>query len=153
VEGEEVRALRALHVENLDVLARVHLVAARGRRIDAEVQAWLGQRRRELELRARPRARAPLISISKLRRRALSALHYPPPRAPRDERRLAPGHERQRRFPGADSMPNSLNGVGRMRVKAARVQRGEEAVIVPTSLAARSRERSARAAERCRGFL
>ena len=44
VEGEEVRALLALDVDDLDVLARAHLVGERGRRVDAEVEPRLGQR-------------------------------------------------------------------------------------------------------------
>ena len=50
VEREEVRALLPLDVDHLDELARSHLVRERGRRVDADVEARLGERRRELVL-------------------------------------------------------------------------------------------------------
>ncbi len=58
VEGEEVRALAPGHVDDLDVLALADLVGERGGLVDAEVEPRLGERRRQLDLLARPRHRA-----------------------------------------------------------------------------------------------
>ena len=55
VEGEEVRALLALDVDDLDELARAHLVGERRRGVHAEVEPGLGERGRELELLVRAR--------------------------------------------------------------------------------------------------
>ncbi len=61
VEGEEVRALLALDVDDLDVLALLDLVGQRRGLVHAEVEPRLGQRRRQLELDllARPPAVPP----------------------------------------------------------------------------------------------
>ena len=53
VEREEVRALLALDVDDLDELACAHLVRERSRGIDADVEPGLGQRRRQLLLLVR----------------------------------------------------------------------------------------------------
>ena len=53
VEGEEVRALAARDVDDLDELALAHLVGERARLVHAEVEPRLGERRRQLGLRAR----------------------------------------------------------------------------------------------------
>ena len=58
VEGEEVRALAPGHVDDLDVLALADLVGERRGLVDAEVEPRLGERRRQLDLLARPRHRA-----------------------------------------------------------------------------------------------
>ncbi len=50
VKGQEVRALLPLHVDHLDELARSHLVRERGRGVDADVEAGLGEGWRELVL-------------------------------------------------------------------------------------------------------
>ena len=47
MEGQEVRALLALDVDDLDVLALAHLVGQRGGLVDAEVEPRLGQGRRQ----------------------------------------------------------------------------------------------------------
>ena len=58
VKGEEVGALPAPHVDDLDVLARLHLVRERRCAVDLEVEPRLGERlrKRRLELVVRPRA-------------------------------------------------------------------------------------------------
>ena len=68
VEGEEVRALAALDVEHLDVLALAHLVGQRGGRVDAEVQPRLGQRLGKLDLGGRPRDRPADLDVQVARR-------------------------------------------------------------------------------------
>ena len=97
VEGEEVRALAALDVEHLDVLALAHLVGERGGAVDAEVQPRLGQRRRQLDLgeraaasRAAPRRSGP----SRARRRRRSG---PPARRRPASPRARPGTPATRR--------------------------------------------------------
>ena len=59
IEREEVGALLALDVDDLDELPRAHLVGERRRRVDTEVEPRLGERRRELLLLVRARRRAP----------------------------------------------------------------------------------------------
>ena len=94
VEGEEVRALAALHVEHLDVLALAHLVGERGGAVDAEVQPRLGQRRRQLDLGERPRRRAPHLD-DQVRGRRVS-VDDPARRRADHQRGLALGQERLR---------------------------------------------------------
>ena len=72
MEREEVRALLALDVDDLDELACAHLVRQRSRGIDADVEPGLGQRRRELLLLVRAgRGRAHLDEELGGRRRAV----------------------------------------------------------------------------------
>ena len=94
VEGEEVRALTALHVEHLDVLALAHLVGERGGAVDAEVQPRLGQRRRQLDLDERPRRRPPHLD-DEVRGRRVS-VDDPARRRADLQRGLALGQERLR---------------------------------------------------------
>ncbi|ODA65903.1 hypothetical protein A7A08_03216 [Methyloligella halotolerans] len=49
IEGQEVGALTALHVDDLDIVAGLHRVGRRGRRIDAQIQLRLRQRRRRIQ--------------------------------------------------------------------------------------------------------
>src|SRR4029079_3010281 len=82
VECEEVRALLPLDVDHLDELALAHLVGERTRRVDAEVEARFGKRRREFLLLVAPRLDAP--DLHEQLRRTLLAVHHvpaPPPRA------------------------------------------------------------------------
>ncbi len=58
VEGEEVGALLALDVDDLDVLAGANLVREGCRLVDAEVEPRLGERGRKLELAVLPRRAA-----------------------------------------------------------------------------------------------
>ena len=50
MKGQEVRALLALHVDDLDVLPLLDLVGERRRLVHAEVEARLGERRRQLQV-------------------------------------------------------------------------------------------------------
>ena len=59
VEGEEVGALLALDVDDLDELAGTHLVGERRRGVDPDVEPWLGERRRQLLLLVGARGRPP----------------------------------------------------------------------------------------------
>ena len=58
MKGEEVRALTALGVDHLDVLAGLHLVGESGGARDLEVETRLGQRLRQRGLEVLARARA-----------------------------------------------------------------------------------------------
>ena len=90
MEGEEVRALAALDVDDLDVLALAHLVGERAGAVDAEVQARLGQRRRQLDLAGRPRRSARRISTTSAEAGG-SPSTTRPPGAPTTTSRLALG--------------------------------------------------------------
>ena len=61
MESEEVRALLALDVDDLDELPCAHLVRERGRGVDAEFETGLGKRRRELLLFVGARRHAPHV--------------------------------------------------------------------------------------------
>ena len=92
MEREEVRALLALDVDDLDVLAGLDLVGEGRRAVDAEVEPRLGERGRELELVVRARARPAHLHVEVGRRdtslqhgRALGRRDHHDDRALRDE--------------------------------------------------------------------
>ncbi len=119
VEGEEVRALLALDVDHLDELSRAHLVGKRGRRVDAEVEARLGERGRELLLLVAPGRRASHLD-EELRRRGRT-VDDASGRCCDDDRHGALGAERLR---GASGRPlaEETNGRRLGRVEAARAE-------------------------------
>ena len=94
VEREEVRALLAPHVDDLDVLALLHLVGERGSLVDAEVEPRLRQRRRQLRLHLRPRRGA--LKLDDQRRRRRLTVDHPPARRRHHQQRVALGRERLR---------------------------------------------------------
>ena len=105
VEGQEVRALLALDVDHLDVLAGADLVALGGRGVDPEVEAGLGERRRQLELLARARrarggSRAAARSRAARRRRSVPR-GRPPQAACRGRRRARPPRRGSTRGPNS----------------------------------------------------
>ena len=91
VEGEEVRALAALDVEHLDVLALADLVGERRRGVDAEVQPRLGERRRQLDLLRRARDRPADLDVEVRRRDG--PVDDATPRRADDEDRVPLGEE------------------------------------------------------------
>jgi len=75
IEGEEVRALLPLDVDDLDVLPRHDLVGECRGLVDAEVEPRFGERRRQLDLELRPRT-CPL-HLDDQRRGGRLAVHDP----------------------------------------------------------------------------
>ncbi len=126
VERQEVRALAPLDVDDLDVLARLDLIGERRRPVDADVEAWLGQRRREL--RRRPRERLGAVDLDGDRRGRPAAV---------DDAAAGRGHDHRRGPVGSELGPlarrglptEQVDGAGVVRPQAARVQGGEEAVV------------------------
>ena len=128
VEGEEVRALLALDVDDLDVLALPDLVGQGRGLVHAEVEPRLRQRRRQLEVDLRPRA-GPL-ELDDERRRRQPVLGRPVARGGHHGQHVALGHERLRGAGGpvrAEQPPRT----GVMRFQPARVQGAQKAVAAP----------------------
>ena len=95
MEGEEVGALLPLDVDHLDELAGAHLVGEGGRRVDADVEPRLGERRRELLLLVGARRHAPHLDEELGGRR--SAVDDAAGRRGDDDGHRALGAERLRR--------------------------------------------------------
>ena len=116
MEREEVRALLALDVDDLDVLAGLDLVGQGRRAVHAEVEARLGERGRELELIVGPRARPSDLHVEVRRRDA--ALQHGRALGRRDDHHDRPlGGERlggARRRP----LPEQPNGHRIRRIQA-----------------------------------
>ena len=126
VEGEEVRALLALHVDDLDELALAHLVGQRRRPVHAEVEPRLGQRRRQLQLGRGTRA-CPL-ELDHERRGRRVAVHEAPAGSCHHQQRVALAFERLRRARGA-ARTEQAQRPGVVRAQPPRVQHAQEAVV------------------------
>ena len=95
MERQEVGALPTFHVDDLDELAGLHLVARGRGPVDPEVQPGFGQRRRQLHLVVGARYRPPHFDAQVARRRR--AVHDPSRRGAYHEHDRAVGRERLRR--------------------------------------------------------
>ena len=91
VEGQEVRALAPAHVDHLDELALAHLVGQRAGAVHAEVEARVGERRRQLGLGVGARRVALDLDHERGRRRV--AVHEPAARSGHHQQRVALAHE------------------------------------------------------------
>ena len=98
MEGEEVGALLSLDVDHLDELAGADLVGEGRRRVDAEVEPRLGERRRELLLLVAARRHAPHLDEELGGRRR--TVDDSPGRRRDDDRHRALGAEGLRRAGG-----------------------------------------------------
>ncbi len=77
MEGQEVGALTALDVDDLDVLARLHLVGAGGGGVHPQVEHRFGQRRRKPRLAGLPRRHPPDLDHQVRGRVVLVHAHQP----------------------------------------------------------------------------
>ena len=147
VEGEEVRALPAGHVDDLDVLALAHLVGQRRGLVDPEVEPRLGERRGQLRLLARARHRP--LELDDERGRGPVAVDHPAARRgdhdvglraraellPRTGRSVRPEQpDRPRVTVGEAAIgEHARRGVGRgaerQRVRAEHAELGELAAV------------------------
>ena len=145
VESEEVGALLALDVDDLDVLAGANLVRERGRLVDAEVEPWLGERRRKLELAVLPRrASTDLDEQVGRRRRAV----HDTAGGRRDDDLYAPLGAERLRGPGRRHALEEANGESFVRPKLRRRQLLQEPVAIADELAQHGRGRVGSRAER-----
>ena len=130
VEGEEVRALLALDVDDLDVLTRLDLVRGGAREADAEVQPRLGERRRQLDVLELPRRRAP--DLDQQRGRRPVALDHAAAGSGDDNGRGALGDEALRSAPRR-ALVEQAQGPGVVRQQTPGVQGTEHALGAPVA--------------------
>ena len=104
VERQEVRALAALDVDDLDVLAGLDLVRERGRGIHPQVEHGVGQRGRQLGLARRPGLRPPDLEHQVGRR--VVRVHGHQPARGRHHRGDRPVRDEHGGLPAGDHSPN-----------------------------------------------
>ena len=143
VEGQEVRALLALDVDDLDVLTGLDGVTAGGGPVDAQVEDGVGQGGRQDGLPQRQR-RMPAHLDQQVRRWVGRVIVHPHRRKRgRHEGRAPPGGNKALSCAGRRPLPEQGDGPQRARVHAVREHVNQHRVgdVLPGQCAQRRRRR------------